>query len=241
MERDIIEKWLSERKASLTTETIDKMLLLAKLIHETNMKFNLTGLKTKAEILSELILKSIDPLCDITVPRGTSFVDLGTGSGVPGIPLCLFFGGLTGILLDANQKKTEFIKSALEELGLGTGRVLCGRAEEIAHLREHREHYDWCFARAFGKLYITLELGAPFVKPGGHFFIYSTQSPEALHRETLAHSSRLGLDIMSHGAMKQIGLSGEGLCFTKASATPEKYPRKYPTIKREADKLLNNG
>ena len=237
MERDIIEKWMLGRKTELKTETIDKMLLLAKLIHETNQTFNLTGLKTEAEILAGLILKSIDPVCDITVPRGTSFADIGTGAGIPGIPISLFFKDFKGLLIDSNQKKTEFIKAVIEKLELDKTQVAYGRAEEIVQQRSYREQHDWCFARAFGKLQIVLELGAPFVKINGYLYIYSNQLSENLPGETLKHSENLGLNIMSHKEMNTLGLTDQGLCFKKINSTPSKYPRKYPTIKREADKI----
>jgi 16S rRNA (guanine527-N7)-methyltransferase len=236
VERDIIIKWFSDRAIDLNNEFTDKILLFADLIFKTNQKFNLTGLKTKNEILTELILKNIEPVCDIIVPRGTRFADIGSGAGIPGIPLGLFFSNLSGILIESNQKKAGFIKSTVDELKLEYLNVICDRAEAIAAGATHREQYDWVFARAFGKLYITLELASPFIKEKGFLYIYSTILPEQIPDKTLKHTEKLGLNIMSHKQMKEIGLAEAGLCFKKEKNTPKKYPRKYPIIKREAEK-----
>jgi 16S rRNA (guanine527-N7)-methyltransferase len=237
VERDIIQEWSSNRKIDLNKETIDKMLLYAELIHSTNQKFNLTGFKTKDEILTELILKSIEPVCDIIVPRGTRFADIGSGAGIPGIPIALYFNYFSGVLIESSQKKAGFIKGVIEELKVENLEVICGRAEEIAGSAAHREQYDWGFARAFGKLPVTLELAAPFVKKNGFMYIYSNLLPGDLPQETLAHSEKLGLHIMSHKEVNEIKLSDIGLCFRKARQTPGKYPRMFAVIKREAEKF----
>jgi len=236
VERDIIQEWSQIRKVNLTEQTENKMLQFADMIYSTNQKFNLTGLKTKNEILTELILKSIEPVCDIIVPRGTRFADIGSGAGIPGIPLGIFFGDLSAILIESNQKKAGFIKSVIDELKLENFNVISDRAEAIAASVAHREQYDWVFARAFGKLYITLELASPFVKENGFLYIYSTIVPEQIPDLTLKHVKKLGLSIMSHEQMKEIRLAETGLCFKKEENTPNKYPRKYPVIKREAEK-----
>ncbi|MBN2403148.1 MAG: 16S rRNA (guanine(527)-N(7))-methyltransferase RsmG [Spirochaetes bacterium] len=236
VERDIIQKWLKDKNIRIKDEIEDKMLRFADMIHSANQKFNLTGLKTRTEILTELILRSLDPVCDIIVPRGTRFADIGSGAGIPGVPLAIFFSSFSGTLIESSKKKTEFIKSAVEELGLAGINVICDRAEEIAAGALHREQYDWVFARAFGKLYITLELAAPFVKQKGYLYIYSTIVSEQIPAQTLNHSDKLGINIMSHKQMGDIKLSKTGLCFKKEKNTPNKYPRKYPIIKREAEK-----
>lgn len=237
MERDIINEWKRGRNIVISHEKEEKLILYSALIEETNRKFNISGYKKKDDIIKQLILGSVEPLCDIIVPRGTSFIDLGSGSGVPGIVLGLFFPEISGLLVESNNKKAEFIHSVVETLHLGGLEVVCERAETLAGMQIYRESFDWCFARAFAKLYITIEIGAPFVKPGGCLYVYAGQKSGELHKESLKHCASAGLRIMSHTEMNRIGLSGDGRCFKKESKTPGKYPRKYAVIKREAEKF----
>lgn len=236
MERDIIQDWCSERKIGITSETESKFILFGNLIHKTNQVFNLTGLKTSGEIMSELIIKSIDPVCDIIVPRGTRFIDLGSGAGIPGIVLSIFFNNFSGVLIESNKKKAGFLKSVINELELAGIEVVCERAELIAKMTEYREAFDWCFARAFAKLFITIELGAPFIKTGGCLYVYSNEQPDDMTEKILMHTERTGLCIMSHKEQVDMGLSGKGLCFKKERSIQDQFPRKYALIKREAEK-----
>lgn len=237
MERDIIQNWSSERKISITVETKNRFILFGDLIYKTNQKFNVTGLKTTGEIISELIIKSIDPVCDIIVPRGTRFIDLGSGAGIPGIVLAIYFKNFSGVLIESNQKKAGFLKSAINELELTGLEVVCERAELLTRMTEYREAFDWCFARAFGKLFITIELGAPFIKTGGCLYVYSNEKPENMTEKMLVHAGRTGLCIMSHREQADLGLSGKGLCFKKERNIQDQYPRKFAMIKREAEKV----
>ncbi|MFH0977071.1 MAG: 16S rRNA (guanine(527)-N(7))-methyltransferase RsmG [Spirochaetota bacterium] len=241
VERDIIRDWKNSRNITIDSLIEEKMIRFADMIHSANQKFNLTGLKTCPGILTGLILGSIEPVCDIIVPRGTKFADIGSGAGIPGIPLALFFNNLSGVLIESSQKKADFIKSVTDELKLDKIEVICGRAEELAAGADQRERYGWCFARAFGKLHIVLELAAPFVKLKGCLYVYSAMQPDQIPEQTRGHAEKLGLNIMSHKQMKEIHLSETGLCFMKTKNTPRKYPRKYPIIKREAEKIQNNG
>lgn len=222
-------------------ETRSRLMTFASLISETNSKFNITGFKTEEEVLEKLILGSLDPLCDINVPRGTTFVDIGSGAGIPGLVLAIFFKGISGTLIESNNKKADFIKRTANELGLKAVEVIHDRAENIAGLKNYRESFDWCFSRAFGSPFIAVEIGAPLVKPGGFLYIYSGKTGEALPEETLDHARKTGLSPVPSKKRAGSSMKNAGILFEKTGTAPDSFPRNYPAIKRDAERIKGSA
>lgn len=94
--------------------------------------------------------------------------DLGSGGGVPGLPLALWLPGWTWVLIDANQRRAAFLRAAVIELGL-TGRVEVReqRAEEAGRDSWLRTQFDAVVARGFGPPAVVAECAAPLLRPGG--------------------------------------------------------------------------
>jgi 16S rRNA (guanine527-N7)-methyltransferase len=95
-------------------------------------------------------------------------LDLGSGGGLPGLALALWWPDSLWVLLDAGARRTAFLRDAVEKLGLG-GRteVVTGRAEERGHDADLRGAMDLVAARGFGPPAVTAECAAPFVAVGG--------------------------------------------------------------------------
>ena len=103
---------------------------------------------------------------------GDRIIDLGSGGGLPGLPLFLAQPQVTGALLDASTKRCAFLLWAREALGLGDRvEVIEGRAEEVAHQPSHRFGYAAVVARGFGPPSSTVECGCGFLQPGGRIII----------------------------------------------------------------------
>ncbi len=158
----------------MSEEIYRKLQEYARFIHEYNKTTNITGLKDIESIYKELIVGSITPLMHVDVPRGTTFIDIGTGAGIPGIPLLLYFcGNMKGVLVDSNNKKIKFLLNTIQALGItDIVTVIQGRVEEIAKEKAYRDTFDFAVARAFSHPFMALEYGLPFVKPRGWLYIY---------------------------------------------------------------------
>lgn len=121
-----------------------------------------------------------------------SFLDLGSGAGVPGLVLALVWPEADGVLLDAQERRCRLLHQAIATLGLSRCSVVRGRAEEVARQPEHRERYSLVVARAFGLPAATAECGAPLLVVGGRLAVSEPPEP-ASARWPADGLARLGL------------------------------------------------
>jgi len=120
-------------------------------------------------------------------------LDLGTGGGVPGLVLADRFPRAGVVLLDASQRRAEFLRAAVAELGW-TDRVevLRQRGEEAAHRAEYRESFTVVTARSFAGPAATAEIAAGFLAVGGHLVV-SEPPPPSSDRWPTEQLAALGL------------------------------------------------
>lgn len=229
-------------KINISVEQSSRLLNYATLIHEENMKYNLTGHKTLEEILKNLIIESIQPVSELIVPRGTIFADLGTGAGIPGIPLAVFFQNSQGVLFDSNSKKIRFIESAAAECGISNIQTVNCRIEEAGRKDEYREFFDWVFSRAMADIYTACELGAPLLKKGGKLFLYSKEKEVILNPGFISHLDNLGLEPApeespENGKENVNSIDSTGILLIKVKPCPARYPRRIAVIRRESERI----
>jgi 16S rRNA (guanine527-N7)-methyltransferase len=124
------------------------------------------------------------PLLD-DVPAGASLVDVGSGGGVPGIPIAIARRDLRVTLVEATQKKAAFLEAVSAALGLGNVTVRAERAEALAQ-GDLRGAFDVVTARAVAKLAGLVPLTAVFAKRGGRLLLVKGQRAD----EELAEASR---------------------------------------------------
>ncbi|GAW86303.1 16S rRNA (guanine527-N7)-methyltransferase [Bathymodiolus platifrons methanotrophic gill symbiont] len=154
-----------------TTAQIDSLLNFVDLIEKWNKAFNLTAIRGRDEMLRLHILDSLAILPFIT---GNKIIDVGTGAGLPGIPLAIFMPNVQFTLLDSNSKKTRFVQQAILELQLQNVEVVHSRVEQLGRDGE----YDAVLSRAFASLGDIMNLTEYLLQSEGVLIAMKGQVPE---------------------------------------------------------------
>jgi len=165
-----------ELDAGLATLGLDPALatpLLAylALLDRWNRTYNLTAIRDPREMVAKHLL---DSLAMHPYLAGGSLADLGTGAGLPGIPLALAKPALQVTLVESNGKKARFLREAVRTLELGNARVAESRAETLDEPGAH----DAITARALATLPLIIELGGHLLKPGGRLLAMKGARPD---------------------------------------------------------------
>ena len=142
------------------------------LLAKWNQAYNLTAVRDPLEMVARHLL---DSLSVGPYLFGDSVLDLGTGAGLPGIPLALLHPGRRFWLLDANGKKTRFVRQAVMELGLTNCEVVQARMESYRPARK----FATIVARAVASLSELKALGEPLLERPGRLLLMKGRAPEA--------------------------------------------------------------
>jgi 16S rRNA (guanine527-N7)-methyltransferase len=197
-----------------------------------NQTTNLTAITDPAEAWRKHIFDSLTLLAALAdLPEGSRVIDIGSGGGLPGIPLAITQPHLKFTLLEATGKKAEFLRQTIEILELSNTAVVQARAEAAGHdrgertaqgrMNGHREKYDVAVARAVGRLNTLAELTVPFVRIGGRCALVKGLQAEEEVQEAEEALALLHAVFVSTTPTP----TGQIVVLEKSSATPRTYPR----------------
>lgn len=143
---------------------LEQLNQYVRLLLDWNKKINLISRKDEENVWTYHILHSISPLFKIKMREGSRIVDIGSGGGLPGIPLKILRPDISLLCLDATRKKTNSISQMVDELKLESVHVLWGRAEEVGLQPEYLHKFDFAIARAVCSLNELIALSINFLK-----------------------------------------------------------------------------
>jgi 16S rRNA (guanine527-N7)-methyltransferase len=218
---------------SLTDESIAELLRYRDLLAASAAEFNLVSASVRdidsierrhiAESLAfGALLAARGLLAD-----GARVLDVGTGAGLPGLPLKIAWPSLKVTLLEATGKKCRFLESVVSALGLEGVEVVEGRAEELAHTTAHRASYDLVVARAVAALPVLLEYCVPFLGVSGVLAATKGSAAQSELESSAAALEALGASVEDVTSLEVPGLPSQSVVIVRKHAeTPERYPRR---------------
>lgn len=148
-----------------------RLLEYLQLLEKWNRAYNLTAVRDPDQMIGRHLL---DSLVVLPYLHGARVLDVGTGAGLPGIPLALARPALRFTLLDSNAKKTRFVTQAVHALGLGAVSVVHARAETF----QPPERFDTVIARAFASIPDMLAATRHLCAPGGRWLAMKGVFPQ---------------------------------------------------------------
>ena len=196
-----------------------------------NKKINLTSIIKYEDVQVTHFLDSLTIVMALKPPSGSSgfsVIDVGTGAGLPGIPLTILWPNIKLVLLEATAKKARFLNHLVVKLRLDNVEIVEGRAEEIAHNTRYRDEFHVVLSRAVAVLPTLAELTLPFCKVGGVFIVQKKGDIEKEVGQSFKAITLLGGSVR---VVKEVNLEEFDdkrwlVVIDKVKPTPAEYPRR---------------
>ena len=226
----LIRERLEAMKVPYDVHAPKRLLQYHELLAQWNQRMNLTGNADFDVMLNQHYTDSVAPLQrDGLFPEGASIIDVGSGAGLPGLPLAIVRPDLQMVLLDSLAKRVHFLSEVIETLGLGNVRAIHARAEDAAHQPQWREAFHIAVARAVAPLPVLCELLLPFVEVGGKMLCY--KGPAAIDEKEAGDAAAkllggAGIEWLPVELPHQPEWEHVVAVSAKEAPMPVKYPRK---------------
>lgn len=220
--------YLEQEKIHLELSVYEKLFAYINELLFTNQTTNLTAIKDYGEALVKHLYDSLVILNLPVYKEGKCILDVGSGGGLPGIPLAICSPDKTFKSMEATAKKVNFQINVCEKLSIANHHAVWKRAEEAGHETDYRESFDLVVARALAATNVLVELVLPFVKPNGYAVLYKAKGYQTEMEAAGAAIRILGGEAGRSFTYNLPEETGERniIIIKKIKATPSQYPRR---------------
>ena len=226
--RRTLESGLPGLGLTLNEKQLDQLCAFGEKLIEKNQVMNLTAITEPTAVAQLHFLDSMTVLLAEDCKNKT-IIDVGCGAGFPGVPVAIAEPTVRLTLLDSLQKRMNWLREVLPELGV-EAHVEAARAEE--YVANHRECFDLATSRAVARLNILCELCLPYVKVGGSFLALKGAMTQEEVDEARSAIRTLGGKVEAIREFPVADAIHRIVVIRKISPTPKQYPRKFAKIKQ---------
>jgi 16S rRNA (guanine527-N7)-methyltransferase len=232
---DSFERQLATWGLSMSVEAKRLLIAYADLLSRYE-KANVIGTRDFEEILHRHVLDSLSCLLFAPLRAATRVGDIGSGGGLPGIPLAVVLPDAKVTLIESIGKKAMFLRYAKEELGLANVNVMNARVEESGREDVHRGAYDVCAVRALARLSVVAEYSLPLLRRGGNVVAMKGRVDAGERAEGERALGKLGGRVSDVVQVRYLPGLEQGerrlVVLEKMGETPGAYPRRTGTPAR---------
>ena len=195
----ILEQGIKAAKLDISAQTQQRLLDYLALMQKWNKVHNLTAVRDADEMVT---LHLLDSLVVLPFIDAKHLLDVGSGAGLPGIPLAICLPDLQVTVIDSNSKKVSFMRQAKAELGIINLEVLGGRVEEIASTKK----FEIIISRAFSDLSLFISLTHHLLDAQGKWLAMKGVYPEV---ELAELAAKTGVTASKVEVLKVPGLDAQ--------------------------------
>ena len=222
-----------ELQLDITEKQIEQFFIYKDLLLQWNEKMNLTAIVEEKDV----ILKHFIDCLTVAKFRnldGKNIADIGTGAGFPGLVLKIYFENSNMCLVDALNKRINFLKEVSKQINVKNINFIHSRAEDLGKEKDFRESFDFCVSRAVANLSVLAEYDLPFVKIGGEFIALKGPSVNEEIEDAKNAIKILGGEISDIKTIKIpfSDIEHKLVFIQKLRQTPNQYPRKGTKISK---------
>ncbi|MBE9513349.1 MAG: 16S rRNA (guanine(527)-N(7))-methyltransferase RsmG [Chloroflexi bacterium] len=215
----------------LSPRQLEQFYIYYQELVDWNKRVNLTRITGCEEVQIKHFLDSLTVSLAWPPPKTGTYlhlIDVGSGAGMPGLPLKILFPDVRLVLLEATSKKAAFLRHLVDKLELANTELVIGRAEDVAHQLNYRGNFEVVLSRGVAPLATLVELTLPFCIVGGSLIAQKKGNIEPEISQASQAISLLGGKLRE---VKQINLEEladerQLVIIDKVSPTPELYPRR---------------
>ena len=228
-EIEIVKRQAEAWEINLEEPVFDSLVGYARRLADYR-EANVVGVRNFSRLLLEHVLDSLSCLLFEPLRGARNVVDVGSGGGLPGIPLKIVGSSLGLTLVEATGKKVRFLERIVEELSLSGVEIVNARAETVGREAAYREKYDVATARALAPLPVLAEYCLPLVKKNGSLVAMKALPNDKELEEGRRSADALGAEIselIKVEFIPEIPAKQRYLVvMTKVLETPDEYPRR---------------